>query len=101
MALFDIPDEPVVVQKKEPQIKLKKGQTIDSLNATARILVLEKLSKYKDVSNKIKALETELKDIEKEESKEKRASLDTEQLIKMSHIFREKYLNIPIPESFS
>ena len=50
MALFDIPDEPVVVQKKEPQIKLKKGQTIDSLIATARILVLEKLSKYKDVS---------------------------------------------------
>lgn len=57
--------------------------------------------KYKDVSNKIKALEKELKAIEKEESKEKRASLDTEQLIKMSHIFREKYLNIPLPKSIS
>lgn len=57
--------------------------------------------KYKDVSNKIKALETELKAIEKEETKEKRASLNTDLLIKMSHIFREKYLNIPIPESFS
>lgn len=57
--------------------------------------------KYKEVNNKIKILEAELKEIEKEESKEKRASLNTEQLIKMSHIFREKYLNIPIPKSVS
>lgn len=55
--------------------------------------------KYQNNNNRIKELEYELKSIEIEESKEKRASLNTEQLIKMSHIFREKYLNIPIPTS--
>ena len=55
--------------------------------------------KYKNNNNRVKELEYELKSIEMEESKEKRASLNTEQLIKMSHIFREKYLNIPIPTS--
>ncbi len=55
--------------------------------------------KYQNNNNRIKELEYELKSIEIEESKEKRASLNTEQLIKMSQIFREKYLNIPIPTS--
>lgn len=55
--------------------------------------------KYKENNNKIKKLKYELDSIEKEEYTEKRASLNTEQLIKMSHIFREKYLNIPIPTS--
>lgn len=60
MALFDIPvlkEE----KKKESSIKLKKGQTIDSLITTAKQLVMEKLGKYKDVSKCI----TDIEDLKK------------------------------------
>lgn len=56
MALFEIPDTPVKPIRKNklvtptPNLKLRKGQTIDDLVRTAESLVMEKLSNYKDAS---------------------------------------------------
>lgn len=49
--LFDIPKkETKEPEKKQPNIKLKKGQTINDLILAARQIVLEKLGNYKDTS---------------------------------------------------
>lgn len=52
MALFKLPDksETSKSSKSGSQIKLKKGDTIESLTATAKRLVEEKLGKYKEMS---------------------------------------------------
>lgn len=52
MALFDIPSKPTKKQssKSGSQIKLKKGDTVESLIQTAKKLVNEKLGKYKEMS---------------------------------------------------
>lgn len=62
MALFDIPEKTKTEQKpKSNGIKLKKGQTIQDLVVTARQIVMEKLSKYKDASKCI----TDINDLRK------------------------------------
>ena len=62
MALFDIPEKTKTEQKpKSNGIKLKKGQTIQDLVATARQIVMEKLGKYKDASRCI----TDINDLRK------------------------------------
>lgn len=52
MALFDIPNKTTKRQssKSGSQIKLKKGDTVESLIQTAKRLVNEKLGKYKEMS---------------------------------------------------
>lgn len=56
--------------------------------------------KFRALYDKIVILKYEVAKLENEESCEKRASLNTKQLIKISHIFREKYLNIPVPQEY-
>jgi DNA polymerase I-like protein with 3'-5' exonuclease and polymerase domains len=62
--LFDIPVRPekqAEEQKSAPKIKLKKGETIDTLIETARKMVDEKLGNYKDVSICVEDTDTLIK----------------------------------------
>lgn len=63
LALFKIPENVQSKQKQEtgPNLKLKKGQTIQDLINEARRLVMEKLGNYKDVSKCI----TDINDLKK------------------------------------
>lgn len=59
MALFELPKELKTKKKQDdtPNIKLKKGQTIQDLINEARRLVNEKLANYKDASKCITDIE--------------------------------------------
>jgi len=50
MPLFTLPNKKTKTQEKENKIKLKKGETMNTLIFQAETLVNEKLGKYKDVS---------------------------------------------------
>lgn len=77
--LFKIPEKPktVVEKSKEPQIKLKKGQTILTLIETARKLVEEKLADYKDTSECV-LQEKQLIDFFSETPDDSTIGIDTE-----------------------
>lgn len=93
--------------------ELKAKQTKEILNIKDEIDKLEKkkngyilgilllqvylLHPYIKIENRIKTLKTRLNSLETIEKHEKRINLKTEQLIRVSHGFREKYLNIKNP----
>lgn len=93
--------------------ELKAKQTKEILNIKDEIDKLEKkkngyilgilllqvylLPPYIKIENRIKSLKTRLNRLETIEKQEKRINLKTEQLIRVSHGFREKYLNIKNP----
>lgn len=65
MALLDIPEEkkkprkqPITTSDSRSSIKLKKGQTIDSLIEAAKVIVNEKLGKYKELSKCVTDIDT-------------------------------------------
>jgi hypothetical protein len=53
------------------------------------------------LNKEITNLKKLIKAKEQEELNEKRASFNEAQLIYISHRFREKYLNIPLPEDLN
>ena len=57
------------------------------------------IPEFSKIDSEIHSLRAKLEKLEIEEATEKRTSLNKEQLIKVSHLFREKYLNIPLPKS--
>lgn len=56
------------------------------------------LSQYTQTEKEISNLHALINKLEKEEYLEKRAAFNEEQLIYIAHRFREKYLNIPLPD---
>ena len=84
-----------ILTKKIEELEKQKKRTIFKIIFFQWFLITSYFKTTKEINN----LKQQIKTKEHEEYLERRAAFDEEQLVYISHRFREKYLNIPLPDS--
>ena len=87
-------NEIAMIEKDLLETKRRKTATLVKIILLHWFLIPEFFKLNKNISN----LNRMLKNIKEDELREKRETFNEAQLIYISHRFREKYLNIPMPE---